>query len=312
MPDPRALLDLHTHCLPGMDDGARDAQTARQMLRLLRSQGVTAAALPLPKTVILSMSQHIGAPCRPLVKTGDPVAVGQIVADASADTLLVNAAECEPYITSDYRECIENAPDILFGIRKVMEYLQIPRAIIGIENNKPRAAALLERLCKEAGENIRVKLLPARYPHGAEKVLIDLCTGRRVPPGKLPADAGCVVMNVTSAGFLGRYLQTGISLIEKCLTVAGEAVTSPGNIRAPIGTPVSEILAFCGLDEEKAAKLLMGGPMMGLALMTPDLPILKQNNAILALGRAEAAEKPETACIRCGRFEAAAPSVWSR
>ena len=152
-----------------------------------------------------------------------------------------------------------------------------------------------------------MKALPARYPQGAEKVLISACTGRRVPPGRLPADVGCVVMNVTSAAFLSRYLKTGLPLIDKRVTVDGSAVAHPQNLRATIGTPVHDVLAFCGGLKEPCGKLLMGGPMMGLALMDDTLPILKQNNAILAFNEKDAQMTAATTCIRCGRCVDACP-----
>ena len=225
------------------------------------------------------------------------------------DTILINAAECEPYITADYRECMENSWDIVSGVQSVMEFLSASRVIIAIERNKPAAIAELSKIARSVsapGREVRVKALPARYPQGAEKVLIQACTGRRVPPGGLPADVGCVVMNVTTAAFLARYLKTGMPLVDKRLTVDGSAVAHPQNVRVTIGTPVHDVLAFCGLKEE-ARKLLMGGPMMGLALMDDTLPVLKQNNALLAFNERDARPPAASVCIRCGRCVDACP-----
>lgn len=182
--------------------------------------------------------------------------------------------------------------------------------IIAIERNKPAAIKELSQIAasvSKPGREVRVKALPARYPQGAEKVLIATCTGRRVPPGKLPADVGCVVMNVTSIAVLSRYLKTGMPLLQKRLTVDGSAIAHPQNVLVTIGTPIKDVIAFCGGYQGTPGKLLMGGPMMGLALMDDELPVLKQNNAILAFSQEDAAVDPITPCIRCGRCVAACP-----
>ena len=226
------------------------------------------------------------------------------------DTLIINAAECEPFITADYRECMENSWDIVSGVQTVMEFLAVRQVIIAIERNKPAAIKELSQLAasvSKPGREVRVKALPARYPQGAEKVLIATCTGRRVPPGKLPADVGCVVMNVTSIAVLSRYLKTGMPLLQKRLTVDGSAIAHPQNVLVTIGTPIKDVIAFCGGYQGTPGKLLMGGPMMGLALMDDELPVLKQNNAILAFSQEDAAVDPITPCIRCGRCVAACP-----
>lgn len=226
------------------------------------------------------------------------------------DTLIINAAECEPYITADYRECIENSWDIVSGVQTVMEFLETKRVIIAIERNKPAAIAELSRIAASVtkpNREVLVKALPARYPQGAEKVLIKACIGRVVPAGKLPADVGCVVMNVTSVAVLSRYLKTGMPLIDKRVTVDGAAIAHPQNVRVPLGTPIRDVLQFCGGTTGEVRKLLMGGPMMGLALMDDSLPVLKQNNAILALSPEEAPVIEPSACIRCGRCVAACP-----
>ncbi len=226
------------------------------------------------------------------------------------DTILINAAECEPYITADYRECMENSWDIVSGVQAVMEFLDAGRVIIAIERNKPAAIAELSKIAKSVSRperQVMVKSLPARYPQGAEKVLIAACTGRRVPPGKLPADVGCVVMNVTSCAVLARYLKTGMPLVTKRVTVDGSAVAHPKNVQVTIGTPIHDVLAFTGGLRYKPKKLLMGGPMMGLSLMDDTLPILKQNNAILALAEEDVTNLPASPCIRCGRCVDACP-----
>ena len=222
------------------------------------------------------------------------------------DTLIINAAECEPYITADEHEILENYENVIYGITKVKECLDAKQVIIGIEDNKPKAIALMKEKIKDY-DYIRVEELPARYPQGAEKVLIDTCTGREVPPGKLPADVGVVVMNVASIGFLGGYLKTGIPLTTKRVTVDGNCVTNPKNVRVLIGTKIKDIMDFCGGYKKQPTKLISGGPMMGMALMTDDFPVLKQNNAFLAFDEEEAKIYEPTSCIRCGRCVNACP-----
>ena len=215
------------------------------------------------------------------------------------DTLVINAAECEPYITSDYREMMECPDDILDGIRAVMKALDIPRAFIGIEDNKPDAIALLNEKTKDTP--IRVEALRSIYPQGAEKVLIYNTTGRIVEEGELPADKGVIVMNVTTVANLSRYLKTGMPLTQKRVTIDGNFVEHPMNVRVPIGTSVRYLLDFAGIDGSRVKKVLLGGPMMGSAMESLDVPIVKNNNAIVLFDE-EAARVPKTtACIRCGR-----------
>jgi electron transport complex protein RnfC len=147
---------------------------------------------------------------------------------------------------------------------------------------------------------VSVQVLPSLYPQGGEKILIYNTTGRIVPEGELPADIGVLIMNVTSVAFLSKYLETGMPLVEKCLTVDGGAVSEPKNVIAPIGTSVSELLELCGGLSEEPGKIIMGGPMMGVALSTADMPVMKNTNAIVAFTESEAKRKRETACIKCG------------
>lgn len=226
------------------------------------------------------------------------------------DTLIINAAECEPYITADVREIIENSWDILSGVYTVSELLGVKQALIAIEDNKPEAIEIMRNIASKDdahGDIVKIKVLPSRYPQGAEKVLIDQCTGRQVPPGKLPADVGVVVMNVASIATLARYLKTGMPLTTKRLTVDGSAIREPKNVRVPIGALVKDVIEFCGGYKEDPAKLLYGGPMMGTALASDEMPVMKQNNAILAFNKAEAQSMEPTACIRCGRCVNACP-----
>lgn len=228
-----------------------------------------------------------------------------------ADTLIINCAECEPYITSDHREVMENSWAVLSGVYAISEILGIDRVIIGVEDNKPDAIEILRKIADndEIDPEDKVRILPLRasYPQGAEKILIKACTGREVPEGKLPIDVGCIVMNVTSIGFLSNYLKTGMPLVSKRITVDGSAIKEPHNVIVPLGTSIDEIIAFCGGYKEEPKKLLMGGPMMGIALTDDKTPLLKQNNAILAFSEADARLQDASACIRCGRCAAACP-----
>lgn len=226
--------------------------------------------------------------------------------DARIDTLIINAAECEPYITSDYRTCMENTDSIVEGINHVLKWTGIPRALIGVEDNKPDAIKKLGEAVKDC-KNITVHSLKARYPQGAEKMLIKTLTGREVPPGKLPHDVSCLVMNVASVAFIADYLRTGMPLIKKRITVDGSAVKTPGNVLALIGTPVRDVFDFCGGFAAEPKKLIMGGPMMGVALYSGDLPVMKYTNAILALDEKEGSIPGEYPCIRCGRCVRACP-----
>lgn len=230
------------------------------------------------------------------------------------DTLIINAAECEPYLTTDAREMLECSDTIISGITAVMKYCNIPNCIIGIERNKPECIDLMFSLTRDM-QGVSVKPLPMRYPQGAEKTLIETCTGREVPQtapsGKagIPADCGCVVMNVTSVSTLGKYLKTGMPLVSKRVTVDGDAVVKPQNMEVPIGTLYRDVIEACGgiKPDVELGKIIFGGPMMGGASPSADFPVLKQNNGLLLFSR-KAATLPEAdPCIRCGRCIEACP-----
>lgn len=230
--------------------------------------------------------------------------------DKNVDTLVINAAECEPYITVDYRECIDNSWDILSGIHIIKDMLGIENVIIAVENNKPKAFEVLKRIADSdnySGDHIKLMSLESRYPQGAEKMMVQSATGRKVPPGKLPADVGCIVMNVASVAFVARYIKTGKPLVSRSLTVDGSAIAEPKNVRVPIGTSIADIIDFCGGFKEEPRKIITGGPMMGLSITGTDLPVIKNNNAILAFTEKDAKLMQEGDCIRCGRCAAACP-----
>ncbi len=238
---------------------------------------------------------------------GFPTAVKLSPKDLSAiDTLIINGAECEPYITADNREFIECADTVISGIAAVKKCLNIKKVIIGIERNKPEAIDMMFSLTN-GDADYKVMPLESIYPQGAEKVLIEKCTGREVPRGGLPADAGVIVMNVTTVSALGKYLKTGMPLTVKRLTIDGSCVKEPKNVEVIIGTPISEVLNFCGGVKDEVGKIIMGGPMMGTAVLSDGFPIIKQNNAILAFSEKEAKLAEPTLCVRCGRCLNACP-----
>ena len=220
------------------------------------------------------------------------------------DTVIINGAECEPYITSDTRTMLERPHDVAEGVLLLRRYLGIKRVILAIENNKPLC---IEAMKHALGDTAEVMSLPSRYPQGGEKVLIYNTVGRVLEEGKLPIDVGVIVLNCTTLAFIAAYLRTGLPLVEKCVTVDGGAVKEPKNVIAPIGTPVSALFEFCGGFTEDPDRLLYGGPMMGITLPTLDTPILKNTNAILALTKKETRSLAPSACIRCGACQRACP-----
>jgi electron transport complex protein RnfC len=223
----------------------------------------------------------------------------------SLDILIVNGAECEPYITSDFREMIENPDGIIGGISIIMRITGIKKAYIGIEANKPEAIIKLDE--KTRGTGIDVVPLRTRYPQGGEKQLIYAVTGRKVPAGKLPSDVGVLVQNVNTVSFIARYVKTGMPLIKRRITVDGDAVAKPMNVEVPIGTSLKDVFDFCGGFKETPRKIIMGGPMMGVSQFSLDNTILKQTNAILAFSEKQAALEKESDCIRCGKCVSVCP-----
>lgn len=352
--------------------------------------------MAIPETVCISMSQHIGAPCKPLVAKGDYVKVGQPIGDTDAfvsapihssvsgtvkeissirsvtggqdqivvietdgkqdvweevkppvindlkdfiaavrasgvvglggasfpthiklnpknldevDTLIVNAAECEPFITSDHRLMLENTQYIIEGILAVMKYLNLKTAHIGVEENKPDAIEKLRKVIEENGHSndIKVDVLRARYPQGAERVMVYEITGKTLNAGMLPAEVGVILSNVTTIAFIGQYLKTGRPLTTKRITVDGNAVKEPKNIIVPIGARIADVIEACGGYKAEPKKILMGGPMMGRAVYSDEFPIIKNNNAILVFDGPQALISEETGCIKCGRCHGACP-----
>ena len=231
---------------------------------------------------------------------GFPTAVKLTVSDKSKlDYIIINGAECEPYITSDTRTMIDDAELVNDGILLLKKYFDAD-IIIGVENNKPEPIKNMQKIA-DAVSGVEVRVLPAMYPQGGEKVLIYNITGRIVPEGGLPLDVGVIVLNCTTVAAIARYINTGVPIISKRVTVDGSAVKTPKNVIALIGTPVSELLDFCGCQANDVKKAMYGGPMMGLALPSLDMPVLKYTNAVIAFNAKDAELPAESACIGCGR-----------
>ena len=342
--------------------------------------------MPLPSKIVLSMSQHIGAPAAPTVKKGDQVYVGTVVGKAGGfvssdihsgvsgkvdgittiigsngsqqtavviipdgeqtpdpavappevtdlksfqdavrasglvglggagfptdvklqpkdpvDTLLINASECEVWLTSDTQEMLNCADDIVRGIEAVLKYTGIPKCVIGIENNKPECIDLLCQKTKDKPA-IEVKPLPSVYGTGAELILIEKCLGREVPHGGLPAAAGAIVMNVTSVSSLGKYLATGMPVVSRVITVDGDACEKPQNLIVPVGTSYEDVLNTAGLKGGVTlGKVVAGGAMMGPAVRDLSYPTTKTTSGLIMLSEATAQPPQVNPCIRCGR-----------
>ncbi len=220
--------------------------------------------------------------------------------------IIINGAECEPYITSDTRTMLDDTDYVKRGVEILLRFISADEVIIGIEGNKPECIAALTSAFADE-EKVSVVKLPKTYPQGAEKILIYNTTGLVVPEGGLPSDVGCIVMNVTSVAFIAKYMETGMPLVEKCLTVDGSGIKTPMNVIAPIGASIADVVEFTGGFNDDCAKVLYGGPMMGIAVSSTDEPILKNNNAIIALSLKEVKHNAPNPCIHCGSCVAACP-----
>jgi len=232
---------------------------------------------------------------------GYPTAAKLTLKDTVAlDYIIVNGAECEPYITSDTRTMVEDAEYVMEGILLLKEYISARNIVVGIEANKPEAIGKMREYCAGV-PGVGVKVLPSMYPQGERKVLVYNVTGRVVPEGARLADVGCVVINCTTVATIAKYVKTGMPLVSRCVTVDGSAVSEPKNVVAPVGAPVSALFDFCGGFVQEPKKILLGGPMMGIAIPDLSIPVVKTTNAVLALNKKDAAVPAETACIRCGR-----------
>ena len=344
---------------------------------------------PEPDILVIPMSQHIGAPCKPLVKKGDQVTVGQKIGDntglcvpvhasvsgkvkavemrahtsgttvmsvviendhlgtlcedckprtqeevdaltpeelmniireggivgmggatfpthvklssglGKVDTIIVNAGECEPYITSDDRICREMPAELISGLKIIMKILGLNTAHIAIEDNKPEAAKALQAQLLDS-DGITVDVLPAKYPQGAEKQMIFAVTGREVPSGGLPAAVGCAVFNAATCKAIHDVVYTGMPLIKRVVTVSGDIVMEPKNLMVPVGTSFNDLMEAVG-HSENPYKVLSGGPMMGAALYDLSAPTIKGVNAVTILGKNNKYAVDEPQCLRCGK-----------
>ncbi|WP_094604773.1 Proton-translocating ferredoxin:NAD(+) oxidoreductase complex subunit C [Sporomusa silvacetica DSM 10669] len=350
---------------------------------------------PIPQKVIIPTRQHIGAPCAPVVKVGDLVKKGQVIAEAQAfvaspihastsgkvveiaeyphpvfgtcqavviegdgqdewvpglplnrdwqsidakelkeivrlaglvgmggatfpthvkmspppekpiDSFILNGAECEPYLTADHRVMLEQTERIVTGMKIAMKIISVSKGYVGIEENKPDAIEVMRKAC--AGSSIEIVPLKTKYPQGAEKTLIKVILDREVPSGGLPMDVGAVVQNVGTLVAIADAVEKGLPLIERVATVTGGAIAEPKNVLLRVGATFSQAVAMCGGFKEQPVKVIMGGPMMGMAQCTLDVPVIKGTSGILALSAADVNIGPEQPCIRCGRCVEACP-----
>lgn len=222
------------------------------------------------------------------------------------DTLLLNGAECEPYLSADHRLMVERPADVVAGARLLMKAIGVERAVIGVENNKPDAISAL-REAVQGDDRIEIAPLGVKYPQGAEKQLIWAILGREVPSGGLPVDVGVVVNNVGTAVAVKEAVIDSMPLVRRVVTVTGSCVREPGNLMVPIGTLVSDIIDMCGGTEFPPKKVIIGGPMMGIAQYTTDIPVTKGTSGILLLSEKEVVLEEPIACIRCGKCVEACP-----
>jgi len=360
------------------------------------TSGIVSKRFPFPKEVILPLSQHIGTPAKALVRPGDHVERGDVIAQAAGfisstvhatasgvvksielwphpsgimapsiridvdpnspqmrrsrmiprwenvkdedlskeiakagivglggaafpshvkfsppkdqpvELLLINACECEPYLTSDHRVMLEQPELVFMGIRIALKALGITRCVIGIEANKPDAIEMM-RNKKPDDLDVTVQPLKVKYPQGAEKMLIKAVMGREVPSGALPSAIGAMVQNVATAANVAAVFETGHPLIERIITITGRGIRNPGNWKIPFGTKLRDVIEHCGGLTEDAAEIVFGGPMMGQGQGNLDVPVLKATGGILILSKDECKRQDIMPCIRCGKCLEACP-----
>jgi electron transport complex protein RnfC len=262
---------------PAIAERPTEAMTPAQLIEAIRSAGVVGMG---------------GATFPTFFKLSPPK-------EKPIDTLIINGCECEPFLTADHRVMLEQPAELVEGAGYLARALGVENVIIGIENNKPDAVEVIARAV--GGTNFRVVSLKTRYPQGAEKQLIKACLNREVPSGGLPLDVGCVVQNVGTAVAVRDAVRFNRPLFERVTTVTGPAVAGPKNLRVRVGTPVRALIDHCGGYRGVPAKLIMGGPMMGIAVASDDIPVLKGTSGVLVLDAASAARLADRDCIRCGR-----------
>ena len=223
------------------------------------------------------------------------------------DTVIINGAECEPYITGDHRTMLERPEEIIRGAMYLGKMFGIENVIIGVEDNKPDGIQTLKETIAKLDSYVTVEPLRCRYPQGGEKQLCQAITGKQVPPGGLPSNIGCAVFNINTTCAVYRAIAFGMPVVRKIVTVSGSGVLEPKNIECPIGTPVSRLFDACGGLDERTYKLVMGGPMMGMAQYTAEVPVGKGTGAMLAFCEDEEQTVEHPQCIRCGKCVAACP-----
>lgn len=220
--------------------------------------------------------------------------------DKNIDTVILNGAECEPFLTADHRLMLEQPEKVVFGLKALMKSVGVNKGYIGIENNKPDAIKSMLK-ATENETNIEVVSLVAKYPQGDEKRLINAVTGREVPSGGLPMDVGVIVNNVGTAAAVANAIQTGMPLVERIVTITGSAINTPKNLLVKVGTPFKDLIAQCGGYKGTPGKIIMGGPMMGLAQFTDEVTVIKGTSGVLVLNEKEARIPEPNPCIRCGK-----------
>lgn len=227
--------------------------------------------------------------------------------DNSIDYVIVNAVECEPYLTSDYRVMLEMPEKIIGGLKVILSLFPKAKGIIAIEDNKPEAINVIRKAI-EGEKNISVSILKTKYPQGSERKLIFATTGRKINSSMLPSDVGCVVDNVDTVVAIYMAVCESTPLMRKIITVTGDAINNPRNFEVKIGTNYLELVEEAGGFKERPEKIISGGPMMGTAIFSLDIPVTKTSSALLAFTKDEVAENEPTACIRCGRCLEVCPS----
>ena len=221
--------------------------------------------------------------------------------DKKIDTIIINGAECEPYLTADHKLMLNEAEKIVFGLKAIMKAVNVDNGIIAIENNKADAIEILKK-ASEKENNIKVASLKVKYPQGDEKRLISATLNRKVPSGGLPMDVGAIVCNVSTTKAIADAVLEGKPLYERIVTITGNGIKEPKNLIAKIGTPFKDLIAQCGgFNENSPGKIVMGGPMMGISQFTIDVPVIKGSGGILVLTEEEAKPQPMGPCIKCGK-----------
>jgi H+/Na+-translocating ferredoxin:NAD+ oxidoreductase subunit C len=220
--------------------------------------------------------------------------------DKIIDHVILNGCECEPYLTRDYRLMIEKSFHVLSGLSLILKALNVHSGSVGIEDNKPEAIKIMQSVALDF-PNINIEVVKTKYPQGAEKMLIKAVLGREVPPGKLPLDIGVVIQNIGTAVAIHEAIAEGMPLVTAPLTVSGKGIKNPKNLYVPVGTPLSDVLDYCGGVKDDAVKVVVGGPMMGITQYDFSAPIMKATSGILVLTKDEINEHAETPCLKCGK-----------